>query len=187
LGGVHRGKDHDARLRESSWASFDEAVLPHLDAAYNLARWLTRNETDAEDVVQEAFVRAFRFYGGFQGGNSRAWLLTIVRNTCCTWLQANRAGEPTVTFDEEVHSSDARDTGPEAELLANANREIIKQAIEELPWEFREVIVLREIEGMSYKDIAGIAGIPLGTVMSRLTRARERLRTCLARRLGKES
>jgi RNA polymerase sigma-70 factor (ECF subfamily) len=174
-------------LYETKRASFEEAVLPHLDAAYNLARWLTRNEADADDVVQEAFMRAFRFYGDFHAGNCRAWLLTIVRNTCCTWLQANRAGEPTITFDEEMHSGETIDGGPEAKLLAQADRKMLGEAIEELPWEFREVIVLRELEGMAYKEIAEVAGIPLGTVMSRLARARDRLRMCLAKRLGKES
>jgi len=168
-------------------ASFEEAVLPHLDAAYNLARWLTRNESDAEDVSQEACLRAFRFYHGFQGHNCRAWLLTIVRNTCCTWLQANRAGEPTVTFDEEMHSDGSQSPAPDAALLAAADREMLRTAIEALPWEFREVIVLREIEGVSYKEIADIVGIPLGTVMSRLARARGRLQQSLTARGDKNS
>ena len=179
-------KGSKTRLYETKRASFEEAVLPHLDAAYNLARWLTRNEADADDVVQEAFLRAFRFYGGFHGLNCRAWLLTIVRNTCCTWLQAKRAGEPTITFDEEMHSTETQSTSPDAALLANADREMLQQAIEELPLEFREVIVLRELEGVTYKEIAEIAGIPMGTVMSRLARARWRLQQCLSRRLGKE-
>jgi RNA polymerase sigma factor (sigma-70 family) len=174
-------------LYEKQRASFEEAVLPHLDAAYNLARWLTRNEADADDVVQEALLRAFRFYESFHGLNCRAWLLTIVRNTCCTWLQANRAGEPTITFDEELHSTETQSTSPDAALLANADREMLQQAMEELPQEFREVIVLRELEGVTYKEIAEIAGIPMGTVMSRLARARGRLQQCLARRLGKEA
>ena len=180
-------KGSKTRLYETKRASFEEAVLPHLDAAYNLARWMTRNEADADDVVQEAFLRAFRFYGGFHGLNCRAWLLTIVRNTCCTWLQANLGGGPTVTFDEEMHSTEAQSTSPDAALLANADRGILQQAIEVLPVEFREVIVLRELEGATYKEIAEIAGIPMGTVMSRLARARGRLQQYLARRLGKES
>jgi RNA polymerase sigma-70 factor, ECF subfamily len=184
---VHLPKGSKTRLYETKRASFEEAVLPHLDAAYNLARWLTRNEADAEDVVQEAFLRAVRFYEGFHGLNCRAWLLTIVRNTSCTWLQANRAREPTITFDEEMHSTKRQITSPDAALLANADREMLQQAIEELPLEFREVIVLRELDGVSYKEIAEIAGIPMGTVMSRLARARGRLQQCLARRLGKES
>jgi RNA polymerase sigma factor (sigma-70 family) len=180
-------KGPKTRLHETKRAGFEEAVLPHLDAAYNLARWLTRNEADAEDVVQEAFLRAFRFYEDVHGSNCRAWLLTIVRNTCRTWLQANRAGEPTITFDEEMHTTETQSASPDAALLANADREMLHQAIEELPVEFREVIVLRELEGVTYKEIAEIAGIPMGTVMSRLARARGRLQQCLARRLGKES
>jgi RNA polymerase sigma factor (sigma-70 family) len=174
-------------LHETKRASFEDAVLPHLDAAYNLARWLTRNEADADDVVQEAFLRAFRFYEDVRGPNCRAWLLTIVRNTCCTWLQANRAGGPTISFDEEVHSSENYSSSPDAALLANADREMMRQAMEELPLEFREVIVLRELEGVTYKEIAEILGIPMGTVMSRLARARERLQKSLVRRLVKES
>jgi RNA polymerase sigma-70 factor (ECF subfamily) len=172
-------------LQDTERASFEEAVLPHLDAAYNLARWLTRNEADADDCVQEAFLRAYRFYAGFHGVNCRAWLLTIVRNTCCTWLQAHRARKPTVTFDEEMHSTAS--TAPDAELLGKIDRELLRKAIDELPLEFREVIVLRDIDGTSYKDIAEIVGIPLGTVMSRLTRARGRLQHGLARQLGSES
>ncbi len=172
-------------MSETKRASFEEAVLPHLDAAYNLARWMTRNETDADDVVQEAFLRAYRFYDGMRGLNCRAWLLAIVRNTCCTWLQANRADERTTTFDEELHGVGFRGSEPDVALLASADCEMVRQAMEELPAEFREVIVLREIEGVTYKDIAEIAGIPLGTVMSRLARARQRLQRCLARRLGK--
>jgi len=180
-------KGPNTRLHETTRASFEEAALPHLDAAYNLARWLTRNEVDAEDVVQEAFLRAFRFYENFHGLNCRSWLLTIVRNTCCTWLQANRAGEPTITFDEVMHCTETQSTSPDAALLSKSERELLQQAIEELPLEFREVIVLRELNGVSYNEIAEIVGIPIGTVMSRLARARGRLQQCLARRLGKES
>src|SRR5262249_13415037 len=148
--------------------SFEEAVLPHLDAAYNLARWMTRNEVDAEDVVQEAFLRAYRFYDDVRGPNHRAWLLAIVRNTSCTWLQANRAAERATTFDEELHGEASGDSQPDAALLATADREMVRQAMEELPLEFREVLILREIEGVAYKDIAEVVGIPVGTVMSRL-------------------
>jgi RNA polymerase sigma factor (sigma-70 family) len=154
---------------------FEEAVLPHLDAAYNLARWLTRNTHDAEDLVQEAYMRAFKSFHGFRGGDERAWLLTIVRNTCYTWLQANRAQELTVPFDEEMHTLKEESRNPETLLLENAEHQLLKNTLEELPVEFREVLVLRELEGMSYKEIADLAGIPVGTVMSRLARARERL------------
>jgi RNA polymerase sigma-70 factor (ECF subfamily) len=158
-------------------ARFEQVVLPHLDAAYNLARWLVRNEADAEDVAQEAALRAFKFFGGYHGGDSRAWLLTIVRNTCYTWLQQNRAHELVTPFDEELHS--AQGANPETILLAGADRQALTQALEELPLEFREVVILRELEGLSYKEIANIVDVPVGTVMSRLARARKRLHLSL--------
>lgn len=160
---------------------FEQAVLPHLDAAYNLARWLTRNDHDAEDVVQEASLRALQFFDGFRGGTGRAWLLSIVRNTCYTWLRKNRAAaEP---FDEEIHSGGGDSGSPETAAIEKAGRQMLKTALEELPLEFREVLVLRELEGLSYEEIASVAGIPAGTVMSRLARARQRL----AGHLNKES
>ena len=167
---------------------FEQAVLPHLDAAYSLARWLTRNDEDAQDVTQESFLRAFRFFDGYQGGNMRAWLLTIVRNTCYTWLHRNRAPESAVEFDEEIHSEESSGSAdPEIQVVANADKETVHRALEELPAIFREVLVLREIEGMSYKEIADIASVSLGTVMSRLARGRARLRESLSVSLGKES
>ncbi len=156
---------------------FEETILPHLDAAYNLARWLTRDTADADDVVQEAFLRAFKFFDGFHGGNARAWILKIVRNTCYSWLQKNRGHEIAAEFDEEQHSVAALDT--EAVLIENIDAQILKRLLDELPLEFREVIILRELEGMSYKEIAGVSDLPLGTVMSRLARARARLHTGL--------
>jgi RNA polymerase sigma-70 factor (ECF subfamily) len=166
-------------LEQHILARFEEAVLPHLSAAYNLARWLTRNDHDAEDVVQEAYVRALKFFGGFHGGDSRAWLLTIVRNTCYTWLQHNRPQDRTTEFDEEIHSLDGEASNPETLLLQTVNHQLLRQALEELPVEFREVVILRELEGLSYKEIAAIANIPIGTVMSRLARARKRLQQSL--------
>ena len=162
---------------QNKLASFEQTVLSNLDAAYNLARWLTRDDGDAEDMVQEACLRAFRFFDSFHGGDSRAWLLTIVRHTCYTWLRKNRAHE-LVPFDEEI---DGVETGlnPEELLLQNADQQLLRKAVEELPVEFREVIILRELEGLSYKEIASITGVPLGTVMSRLARARKRLQQCL--------
>jgi RNA polymerase sigma-70 factor, ECF subfamily len=154
---------------------FEQTVLPHLDSAYNLARWLIRNAHDAEDLVQEACLRALKSFDGFRGGDARAWLLTIVRNTCYTWLQQNRQQELTTAFDEEIHTADEHSRSPEALLLQSADVRLVKDALEELPPEFREVIVLRELEGMSYNEIAALCGIPLGTVMSRLARARQRL------------
>jgi RNA polymerase sigma factor (sigma-70 family) len=153
--------------------NFEEAVLPHLNAAYNLARWLTRNEADADDVVQEAYLRAFKFFPGFHGGDSRAWMLKIVRNTCYSWLQKNRPPEKTHEFEEELHSLES--SNPETILLESIDRQFLRQLLEELPREFREVVILRELEGLSYKEIAHIADLPLGTVMSRLARARQRL------------
>jgi RNA polymerase sigma-70 factor (ECF subfamily) len=168
-------------------ASFEQSVLPHLGAAHNLARWLTRNEHDAEDVVQEAYMRAFKFFGGFRGGDSRSWLLTIVRNTCYTWMQQNRSRELTAVLDEDIHPLESDGLDPEAILLQSVNSEVVRRAIDELPLEFREAIVLRELEEMSYKEIADISGVPLGTVMSRLARARKRLQQVLTGGKGKEA
>jgi RNA polymerase sigma factor (sigma-70 family) len=165
---------------QNKLASFEKAVLPHLDAAYNLARWLTRNDADAEDVVQEAYLRAFRFFGGFHGEDGRAWLLGIVRNTSYTWMQRNRSPELNMSLDDEVHDVKSDDLNPEALLLRKADAEVLRHAVEELPLEFREVLVLRELDEMSYKQIAAVADIPLGTVMSRLARARKRLQQILA-------
>ena len=167
---------------------FEQTVLPHLDAAYNLARWLTRSDQDAQDVTQEACLRAFRFFDGYQGGNMRAWLLTIVRNTCYTWLHQNRAPGSAEVFDEEIHSAESpAGADPEIQILASADKETLRRALEQLPDIFREVLVLRELEGMSYKEIADVASVSLGTVMSRLARARTRLRQSLVAALGKES
>jgi RNA polymerase sigma factor (sigma-70 family) len=164
---------------QSKLAHFERTVLPHLGAAYNLARWLTGNDTDAEDVVQEAYLRALKFFSGFHGTDGRAWLLMIVRNTCYTWLQRNRAHVPTDSFDEEVHSFECKIANPETILLQRADNQLLRQALEELPVEFREVMVLRELEELSYREIANIAHVPIGTVMSRLARARKRLQQSL--------
>jgi RNA polymerase sigma-70 factor (ECF subfamily) len=166
-------------LRDQS--GFEQAVLPHLDAAYNLARWLTRNDHDAEDVAQEAILRAMRFFDGFHGGSFRPWLLTIVRNTYLTWLQKNRSHESTPLADE-VKSGEPT---PEDLLIEQVDGESLRRALDALPAEYREVIVLRELEEMSYKEIADIAGIPIGTVMSRLARARRRLQQLLLQEVGR--
>jgi RNA polymerase sigma factor (sigma-70 family) len=165
---------------------FEEQVLPHLDAAYNLARWMTRDEHDAQDVVQEAFLRAFKFFTGFRGTNCRAWLLSIVRNCAYTWLQKNRARETAAVFDEEVHGFEESAEANHGPLLSSADHSLVREAIEALALEFREVTILRELEGMSYKEIAEITQVPIGTVMSRLARARKQLQAALSARLKTE-
>jgi len=167
-------------------ASFEDVMLPHLDAAHNLARWLLRNEEDAKDVVQEAYLRAFKSFGGFHGSNGRAWLLTIVRNTSYTLLKKNRAVDLTTTFDEEIHASGDESASPAIIVEHAEDAELVTKAMDELPAEFREILVLRHQEGLSYKEIADIAQIPPGTVMSRLARARGKLKEYLAARIGKE-
>src|SRR6266849_5914272 len=157
---------------------FELLVLPHLDAAFNLARWLLRSRADAEDVAQEAMLRAYRFFGGFHGGDARAWLLQIVRNTGYTWLEKNRPMEMKTEFDEEVHVQPS--STPESLAIASDDRERLTRALDTLPPRFREVLVLRELEGCSYKEIAAITSIPIGTVMSALSRARRQLYSALA-------
>ncbi len=167
-------------LEHNDVPNFEQAVLPHLDAAYNLARWLMRNDQDAQDVAQEACLRAFRFFPSFRGGNARAWLLKIVRNTCYTWLQANRPLQDAAEFDEKLFPPDSRAPNPEESVLQNDSDTLVRKALEALPSNFREVLILRELEEMSYKEIADITGMPAGTVMSSLSRARGRLRQILA-------
>lgn len=154
---------------------FERLVLPHLDAAYALARWLTRNEHDAEDVVQEAYLRAYRYFTGFRGENHRAWLLAIVRNTCLSWLERNRSQTPAEAA-EALRATGGGTVDPETALAAASEGALAMRLIAELPPEFREVIVLRELEDLSYREVAEIIGVPEGTVMSRLARARARLR-----------
>lgn len=154
---------------------FEETVLPHLDAAYNLARWLTNNEKDAEDVVQEAFLRAIRHFGSFKGGDARPWLMAIVRNTFYTWIKHNRLPAAETTFDDERNPEPQDTDDPETLLLRETDKAAVRSALLRLPTEFREVIILREFEELSYKEIADVVQIPCGTVMSRLARARRRL------------
>jgi RNA polymerase sigma-70 factor (ECF subfamily) len=182
---VVKKREEDA-AQKNELESFEALLLPHLDAAHNLARWLLRNEQDAQDVVQEAFLRAFKSFGGFRGSNGRAWLLTIVRNTSYTLLKKNRAVDLTTTFDEEIHVAGHESVSPATILEHIEDAELIKEAMDELPAEFREILALRHQEGLSYKEIADIAQIPPGTVMSRLARARGKLKECLAARIGKE-
>ncbi len=157
-----------------------------MDAAYNLARWLVRDDHDAQDIVQEAYLRALRFAGGFRGGDSRAWILAIVRNTAFTWLKRNRGSDPPTEFDEKVHGGSTEETGLEADAVRKADAAMIRAALEELADEFREVIVMRDIEGLSYKEIADAADVPIGTVMSRLARARGKLARTLQERIKQE-
>jgi RNA polymerase sigma factor (sigma-70 family) len=165
---------------------FEAVVLPHLDAAYNVARWLTRDDQEAQEIVQEAFVRALRFFAGYRGGDGKAWLLAIVRNTFFSRKRGGNRGESMTEFDEEVHAADRDEPGPEAALLIAEDARAVTRALEELPLEFREALVLREIEGLSYKEIADVTGLPIGTVMSRLARARRRMQVRLAGRQRKE-
>jgi RNA polymerase sigma-70 factor, ECF subfamily len=170
---------HDDRRRR-----FELLALPHLDAAYNLARWLAGNPTDAEDVVQDAYLRAFRYFDAFQGGNFRVWLLTIVRNAFVTWVKENRSGRmvfvpdtplaESADTDETAWGSKPRD--PEALLMDSIDSQTLNRLMEKLPSEYREVLLLREVEDLAYKEIADVTGVPMGTVMSRLSRARLALR-----------
>jgi RNA polymerase sigma-70 factor (ECF subfamily) len=168
----------------NSRARFEEHFLPHLDAAYNLARLLTRNPDDADDVVQESYLRAWRSFSTFNGQSSRPWILTIVRNTSFTFLRDNRLGGNPVEYREELHVSAA--PSPEAESLQQERARALEHCVEQLPADFREIIVLREMEDLSYEAIAEITGVPKGTVMSRLSRARARLAACLRKAAGKD-
>lgn len=167
--------------------TFDHLILAHLDAAYNLARWLLRNDHDAQDAVQESYLRAYRGFNRFRGGDGRAWLLTIVRNVCYTHLRQVRREPPLEAFDEDAHGS--TDNPGEMKTLAwrETKGELLRRALEGLSAEFREVIVLHEIEGLAYREIAVVAEIPLGTVMSRLSRARQKLQAELLALVEKES
>jgi RNA polymerase sigma-70 factor, ECF subfamily len=158
--------------------SFDEVILPHLNAAYRLARWLLRNEHDAEDVVQEASLRALRYFGTFSGGDGRAWFLRIVRNACSGW-RGHRLEALTDPFDEEQHRSARPAFDPEALLLQTDDASLIARALRNLPDRFHRLLVLRELQGLSYRELADEMEIPMGTVMSSLSRAREALRGAL--------
>jgi RNA polymerase sigma-70 factor, ECF subfamily len=164
---------------------FEECVLPHLDAAFNLARWILRDKSNAEDATQEAMLRAYRFFDGFRAGDARAWLLQIVRNCCYTWLKKNRPEEDVSEFDENTMPAEL--PTPEALAMASHDRDRVARALESLPAHFREILVLREFEGCSYKEIAAITSRPMGTVMSALARARQQLRETLTDPRQKES
>jgi RNA polymerase sigma factor (sigma-70 family) len=168
----------ESDLPRTSAGTFDEIVLPHLDAAYRLARWLTARNQDAEDLVQEASLRAFRYLYTFAGGNSRAWFLKIVRNTCYQW-RGRAAAAVTDPFDERLHSPVQPTGDPEALLARAEGTALVQRALNGLPLRFRELLVMRELEGLSYRELAEIGGIPVGTVMSRLSRARQALHRAL--------
>jgi RNA polymerase sigma-70 factor (ECF subfamily) len=163
---------------------FQKIVLPHLDAAYNLARWLTRDDHAAEDLVQDSCVRAFKAFDRFRGGDGRAWILTIVRNTCYTWLTKNKAHAPLVEYNDEQDGAGSEALDPALLAARGADGAAVRKALDELPAEFREVVVLRELERLSYQEIAEVSGVPVGTVMSRLSRARKRLEKSLAAQGG---
>jgi len=181
--GSHQEQD---TAPEQELASFETLMLPHLDAAYNLARWLLRNEDDARDVVQEAYLRAFKSFGGFHGANGRPWLLTIVRNTAYNLIKKNQTANLTTTFDEEQHVLDHESASPATLVEQDEKSQLIRRALDRLPDEFREIVVLRHLEGLSYKEIADVAHLAPGTVMSRLARARSKLKEFLKAGVGKE-
>jgi RNA polymerase sigma-70 factor (ECF subfamily) len=162
---------------------FEEIFLPHLDSVHNLARWLTRNEHDAQDVAQEAYLRAFRFFDSYRGPDGKAWLLEIVRNTARTYLRRQNPVPRAEPFDEAAHSSATR-SNPEDVAVGRERGGLLRRCIEGLPVEFREVLIMRELEEMSYREIAEATGLPAGTVMSRLSRARKRLEDCAAKNVA---
>ncbi len=177
----------DEARETSAGPDFDLVVLPHLDAAYNLARWLVRNPHDAEDVVQDACLRAVRFFGGYQQGNARAWLLRIVRNAAYSFLEKRRPAELAEEFDETIHVGEPVEPDAEAALVQSVESRMLQEALEGLPVRFREALILRELEGLSYKEISEVMDVPIGTVMSGLARGRAQLRESLLRARGKEA
>ena len=181
-----QGKGWDV-LDSQDRARFEQLVLPHLDAAFNLSRWLLRSRSDAEDVAQEALLRAFRFFRGFNGGDARAWLLQIVRNTCRTWFHANQRLKDASEFDENHFPPDSHALDPEEAAIQNDSSNLVRSALAQLPRKSREVLILRELEEMSYKEIAYITGRPPGTVMSSLSRARGQLRQVLTSLMNGET
>src|SRR6202453_5172640 len=179
-------KQHHGGAPNLAQPNFEQVFLPHLDAAYNLARWLLRNDQDAEDAVQEAYMRAYKAFPRFRGGEGKAWFMTILRNVCYTMIQKLRKHETPEPFDEEIHQPVGESEMQEA-FRQKANAESLHGALEKLPDEFREVIVLHDLEGLAYKEIAAVVGIPIGTVMSRLARARGRLRAEIIASTSKEA
>jgi RNA polymerase sigma-70 factor, ECF subfamily len=177
-------KDASLSSKHEKLARFEAVIMPHLDAAYNLARWLTRHDQNAEDVVQEAYLRAYQYFDRFQGEAGRAWLLRIVRNTCYTWLNRNKPHHAAMSLDVEGPELATDFTDPDAGLLADVHRKVVEDALAELSTDLREVVVLREIEQLSYKEIAVVIDVPLGTVMSRLARGRQQLHQILIKQMA---
>jgi RNA polymerase sigma-70 factor (ECF subfamily) len=185
---MREGKTSAVTEDQQKARRFEQIVMPHLDSAYNLARWLTRSDADAQDVVQEACARAFKYFAGFDGQYANAWLLTIVRNTCYTWMKSNRPAEEAIALEDNAEEVDGNETAmqlsatglgrsPEAMLIEKRDAQRLDELIGAMPPVYREVIILRELEEMSYRDIADIVGVPIGTVMSRLARARQILQS----------
>ena len=169
---------------EEKQSLFEALFLPHLEAAYNLARWLVRTDVDAEDIVQEAYLNALKGFKGFRGTNARGWLMTIVRNTAYSWVKKHSSPSNIVRFDEEIHAASWNERLPASFLQDRIDQ--LREALTRLPAGFREILLLRDIEGWSYKQLAAALNIPSGTVMSRLSRARQRLRQELARGQNEE-
>jgi RNA polymerase sigma-70 factor (ECF subfamily) len=167
-------------------SAFEAIMRRHNRLMFRTARGIVRDDAEAQDVVQEAYLRALQYASGFRGGDARAWLLTIVRNTSYKWLRQTRAYEPVVPFDEEVHREGNGTSNPEQLLLRNDDGRLVEKALSELPVRFREILVLRELEGLSYKEIAGVMDVPMGTVMSTLSRARIRFREGAGRLLQRQ-
>jgi RNA polymerase sigma factor (sigma-70 family) len=185
---VPQGKARAVSEVDRKARCFEQTLMPHLDSAYNLARWLTRSDADAQDVVQEACLRAFKYFDGFDGQYANAWLLKIVRNTCFSWLKKNRPAEESIALEDKAEDVEQSETAiflnesglgrsPEASLIASRDASRLNELIETMPPLFREVIILRELEEMSYRDIADVTGVPIGTVMSRLARGRKLLQS----------
>ncbi len=166
----------------SNLETFERTMMPHFNAAFNLARWLTRNQQDAEDIVQESYLRAYRFFDGFKGGDGKGWLMAVVRNTFLTWASHAKGESQTVAFDEAVHDRGREEASVETRLVGDAAVGSLRDCVQALQTEYREVLVMRELEDMSYREIAEATAIPLGTVMSRLSRARKLLASCVQAR-----
>ncbi|HEV3310665.1 MAG TPA: sigma-70 family RNA polymerase sigma factor [Chloroflexota bacterium] len=179
MNGAHVAEKRSSDLTPDERRQFEQATMPHLDAAYNLARWLTKDQHNAEDVVQEAYYRAARYFGSFRGGDGRAWLLSVVRRAAFDWLRKQKS-KLVVVFNEDVHDRGDEASNPELLAIQKCDQALVRQALEELPPQLREAIVLRELEGLSYQQIATVIEIPMGTVMSRIARGRQQLQVWLA-------